>query len=63
MNLFSTFFITIALIAFVWNFRKTHSILTGYALIDSIMASKIKRISSNDENFILQVPHHGSKDN
>lgn len=43
--------------------NKTHSILTGDALIDGIMASKIRSISPNKENFILQVPHHGAKDN
>ncbi len=39
------------------------SLLTGDAKFDSIIASEIKSIISNREILMLQVPHHGSKEN
>lgn len=39
------------------------SILTGDAMVDSIISSEINSIKGKRENLILQVPHHGSKDN
>lgn len=39
------------------------TILTGDAMVDSIISSKISSIKGERENLILQVPHHGSKNN
>ncbi|MDE6505217.1 MAG: MBL fold metallo-hydrolase [Clostridia bacterium] len=39
------------------------SILTGDAKVDSIISSEINNIRGKRDNLILQVPHHGSKDN
>lgn len=39
------------------------SILTGDAMVDSIISSEINSIRGKRNNLILQVPHHGSKDN
>lgn len=39
------------------------SILTSDAMLDSVITSKINHIKGERENLILQIPHHGSKDN
>lgn len=39
------------------------SLLTGDAMIDQVVAKKIFSIIKNRKILILQVPHHGSKDN
>lgn len=39
------------------------TLLTGDAMIDTVMAREIKQCISNEKILVLQVPHHGSKDN
>lgn len=39
------------------------SILTGDAIVDAFISHEIERIRGERKNLILQVPHHGAKDN
>ena len=41
----------------------TSTILTGDAMIDAVMARYIQKALNGRKSLVLQVPHHGSRDN